>query len=265
MSKEINDLENFLGKKAQKKSRIISKETMKELIEKSNREVLLELSNIKTFKGRESFCIENLNEINVGSSRRIFDLRNGTALKLAKNGKGLEQNLNEMDGYLSFYPNIFTPTHKASEGGEWIIMDSGRVLKSEKDFEKNIEKKFGIDFELFKLLCQSSDQKLLGSPNAKTCLQENTLEKYKIVSRRNEDLFMEIYHKICEFSDYGDKNEDLFNFAEVLANTELMCGDLIRKNSWGFSSGEYKILDYGLNKDTYLNHYKKKTKNVLKY
>lgn len=253
-----NDFNELFGKKEESKRKILSKEDIKKIIEKNNNELLKEMSSIKTFKGREKFCKDNFEEINVGSSRRIFDLRNGTALKLAKNSKGLEQNSNEMDGYLANFPNVFTPTHKGSDSGEWIIMDSGRVLSSEKEFKQNIEKKFGIDFELFELFCNVSDEKNLYRGASKTRESSEKLNKFGFESRRVDDLFMEIYQKLSEKSNYGEKNQDLYNFIDVIANTELICGDFLRKNSWGFSGGSYKILDYGLNKDNYNLHYNKK-------
>ncbi len=58
----------------------------------SNKAILKKIESLDTFKARIDFAEKNLKHVSSGSSRVIYDLGNGKALKLASNEKGLAQN-----------------------------------------------------------------------------------------------------------------------------------------------------------------------------
>ena len=82
------------------------------------------LTSATSFKQRLAYCREMLGDpIGEGSSRIVFRIDDETVLKLAKNGKGIAQNLEEIrlgtEPYLSSFPKIMNGTDE--NNGLWII------------------------------------------------------------------------------------------------------------------------------------------------
>lgn len=84
-----------------------------------------------------------------GSARRVFDLRNGYVLKVAKNNKGIAQNKAERHISLSDHSNIFAKTTQVSEDFRFLIMEKAVPIR---DFSK-VRKYFNVknNRELFRL------------------------------------------------------------------------------------------------------------------
>lgn len=60
-----------------------------------------EIDSISSFQKRIIYCKNNLKRLSAGSTRIVYDLRNGNILKLAKHKLGLKQNEHEI--YVSKY------------------------------------------------------------------------------------------------------------------------------------------------------------------
>ena len=72
---------------------------------------------------RERFDFSKLEKIGSGSDRDVYDLKNGKVLKVAKTARGLEQNIYEGDGYLSFVPQMY------ERGLNYVVVDNVPRIK----------------------------------------------------------------------------------------------------------------------------------------
>lgn len=75
---------------------------------------------------RERFNIPQLKQIGKGSDRTVFDLGNGTVLKVAHSPRGLEQNIQEGDGLLS--GNVIPEVHE--RGLNYVVADNIPKMKA---------------------------------------------------------------------------------------------------------------------------------------
>lgn len=84
------------------------------------------LRNCGSFSKRLAYCRQMLgNYIGNGSSRTVFQIDDYACLKLAKNVRGIQQNLREIqlgtEPYLSLFPKVLNGTDE--ENGLWIISE----------------------------------------------------------------------------------------------------------------------------------------------
>lgn len=70
---------------------------------------------------RERFDISKLKRLGGGSDRDVFDLGDGKLLKVAKTARGLEQNIYEGDGYLSFVPEMY------ERGANYVVVEKAEA------------------------------------------------------------------------------------------------------------------------------------------
>ena len=56
-----------------------------------------EFKSIRSFADRVKYCEQRLKKLGAGSSRRVYQIDNEKCLKLAKNGKGIGQNIEEIN------------------------------------------------------------------------------------------------------------------------------------------------------------------------
>ena len=68
--------------------------------------------------------------IGSGSSRRVFDLRNGFVVKVAMNRGGFSQNQVEYNVYHQEHSDLFAPILAISEDAKFLIMKKGKKLKN---------------------------------------------------------------------------------------------------------------------------------------
>lgn len=185
-----------------------------------------------TFKKRFEYCKKMLGPYNGGSSRVVFDIDDETVLKLAKNRKGVEQNLEEIrlgtEPYLSSFPKIMNGTDE--KNGLWIIAE--RVLPAtEKDFEKVLNVPFTIINEF--VWCVIACGKRGYNKNA----EDKRHELYELYENNYEliDLFNDIYELYMGFDNF--------------------IVDLRRIENWGMclrdGSPSMVILDAGLSQEIY--------------
>jgi len=93
------------------------------------------LDSLKSFKKRIEYCRRFLKFLGRGSSRIVFLMPNGHALKMAWNKKGLAQNEAEEGDYYLDTLDCFAKTFNTSEDHTWIETELARKC-SESEFER---------------------------------------------------------------------------------------------------------------------------------
>lgn len=68
--------------------------------------------------------------IGSGSSRKVYDLNDGTIIKVAKDIRGIHQNQAEYEIYLSRKSNFFAEVLAVSEDNTCLIMSKARKIKN---------------------------------------------------------------------------------------------------------------------------------------
>lgn len=196
-----------------------------------------QFKEIPTFTGRINYCEKNLKRISSGSSRIVYLIDNDKVLKLAKNKKGIAQNLTEIRLGTEPYYTCFSKIYDYDENGLFVEMEYCR--KAKKSEFKNI---YGVPFE--SLCCAISD------------MTNNYYRRFKF------NPFKE-YQYIVDAIWNGEENKTQKLFSSVLdyITTEnlTMVNDLFRISSWGISNltNDFVIIDYGLDDDVFNNFYKR--------
>lgn len=101
------------------------------------------LDNIEFMRGYADSFLQVLGE---GSSRVAYALSSNKVLKIALNGKGVDQNIAELDVFTN--PATKPMVAKVQDYDpeyRWIIADSVRIFNSEEEFEKET----GVNFKEF--------------------------------------------------------------------------------------------------------------------
>ena len=104
--------------------------------------------SLKSFKKRISYCNLKLYKLGAGSSRAVYMIDHSTAIKVAKNEKGVAQNDVENDNELQKI-GLFPEIYEADNDGNWLIVQLAEKAKL-KDFEDIL----GVRFEF---ICEYID------------------------------------------------------------------------------------------------------------
>jgi len=190
------------------------------------------LSSIRSYAGRDRYCRQNLNRLGVGSARAVYELPDGKVLKLAKNAKGIAQNDVEGDyGLNQMYGEILSKLHDSHEDGYWIVAD-----KHEKITQKELNAYLNITEQQLEALAKAIND---------------------YTSGRNMDTLMQVQ---SVYSMEGNMpNGILDKLIEMTVNFDMMGGDFTRASSWGRHGDEIKLIDYGLTKAVFQEHYERKS------
>jgi hypothetical protein len=102
-----------------------------------------ELSNLKTFKQRKDFVQSELVKTGMstskypqGTARKIYPLKDNKVLKMAKNPKGIQQNLTEIEiGTDKEFSDVVSNVSKYDEKGNWLIAEKA-IPMTEYKFEE---------------------------------------------------------------------------------------------------------------------------------
>ncbi|MDX1470936.1 MAG: hypothetical protein R3213_05535 [Flavobacteriaceae bacterium] len=185
-----------------------------------------ELNKIASFAGRIRYCQATLPRIASGSARIIYELGNDKVLKLARNAKGLAQNLNEADHFIQqHYGDIIAKVTDYHQDDWWIVME-----RAKKVTKGSFKRLLGYSLDDF----------------YDTLLWYwNTRQGKKTWSSppENKDEIMET---------------EFFNeLIDLMANMAIEPGDFSRPSSYGEIDGRLVITDYGLTKDTFDTYYKR--------
>jgi hypothetical protein len=183
---------------------------------------LQELDKIRSFKGRLDFCKKNFKYIGAGSSRVVFEYTSDSVIKLAKNSKGLAQNSVEADPALQNYdcvPSLIVNNEK----DVWLVVE-----KMDKAKESDFQSVLGISFEDFCKYMKYTNSRR--SPGKIDVIDNDLKEK-------------------C------NENEFIQELVGIMANFDMKVGDFCRISSYGKKSGKLKLIDAGLTRNVYEEHY----------
>lgn len=189
-----------------------------------------EFKSINSFAGRVKYCRTHLKRLAEGSSRMVFQIDDEKVLKLAKNRKGLAQNMAEADmGYNEGYFDCIAKVFDYEENNYFFVeMELARKC-SPADFKRVTE----YDFETFVNFIQSE--------------LNGTLKK-----NFTDDFIDNAY----------DENSIMTQVIDFIHSWDLPAGDLYRIEHYGIvkrNGEEYVvIIDYGLTDKVLKQHYQRK-------
>ena len=202
--------------------------------------------SLKSFKKRISYCNLKLYKLGAGSSRVVYMIDPSTAIKVAKNEKGVAQNDVENDGELQKI-GLFPEIYDADDKGNWLIVQLADKAKLQ-DFDDILGVRFDficayIDY-LRSLYTEYTDD----WKGWKTLDYE---QKFNEISL-SDDYYGSIYEKLESY---------LSNF--VIENV----GDLKRIANWGVVNENGKrnlvIVDAGFNDEVAKTYYGGKKEKLI--
>jgi hypothetical protein len=175
------------------------------------------LKSLDTFKKREKYCNDTLKRISSGSSRAVYQLNDKMVLKLAKNTKGLDQNMNEQE--------------------DWLQQQYGSILPKVYDsyFDHKLEGYLYVISEYAKNITIQRFQEIIGVPF--DSYVHYISERYygprgnnSMANMHKSYLTPEVLKLMKEESDREDFVETVCG---VIADNNLHVGDLARIGSYG--------------------------------
>lgn len=160
---------------------------------------------------RERFDIPKLKKIGEGSDRVVFDLGDGNVLKIAKNSRGLEQNIYEGDYYLagSILPDII------ERGVNYVVVEK---------IDQAIKRT--IDLGIVNVNIET-DKKEIGKLN-------DLLKQLKQFTQKDFDNKTPELQQVLEDNGLSD-----------IMNYDVIWNDFTAKRNWGLKNGEPLHLDGG--------------------
>lgn len=201
------------------------------------------LKSCGSFQKRVKYCKEMLGSpIGNGSSRIVFQIDDEVCLKLAKNEKGVAQNLEEIsiarDNIISYIPKIFNGSDE--ENGLWVITQYVLPAKPN-DFKKIL----GADFKDVSDFASNIDRSYNRRDSYLMKMADNMIrhlyDKYE-----NNDLVIELFNDIHELK----------------GSYSQFVGDLTRIQNWGMVKEDGNvflvILDSGLSEEVFNQFYRRK-------
>jgi len=188
-------------------------------------------SDKTSFAKQVKYAMERAAKMGTGSSRVVFNIQfegRETALKVAKNAKGLAQNQREADYSLyRMYPDITIPLIDYDEVNyppKWIHFEKAQKLTAAK-----FKQITGMDFTRFGLALRNSE-----------------------VSGRGYGVSYTIKPDELEIIEQSELYNDV---VDLMGNFDILAGDLTRTANWGLYEGRPVIIDLGFSSDVKKQHY----------
>lgn len=200
-----------------------------------------EFKGIRSFADRVKYCENRLKKLGAGTSRRVYQIDNEKCLKLAKNRKGIAQNIEEINlGNDMYAGSCFAKVYDYDSNGLFVEMELARRAK-ESDFERLV----GIPFDVYcDIIVRTAANYLPSNNQSRNWINKSMEDSYEYVMDNIDD-----FEFISEVIDY------MGNF-QVKAY-----GDLQRLSSYGVvrrdGQEEMVIVDFGLTEDVFNNYYRK--------
>lgn len=187
------------------------------------------LKEIRSFAGRIRYCDEHLIRMKAGSARRTYDMGDGSVLKLALNAKGLAQNNVESDAGLGkMYPDELNEPTDWDENGIWLTS-----AKLENVTKKDVEEFYGVSWSQ---LCNFF------------------IDMGRYVLNNNRDKTPDLPQ-----SDDEVTNERINVLFRLLADSDILASDFTQISAFGKDdNGLIKFIDFGFNKEVFVEHYQRK-------
>lgn len=199
-------------------------------------------STIPTFKARIQYCKDRLKLLGNGSSRIAFQVDDEKVLKIAKNQKGIAQNIKEEDWGRNNY-GCFAIIYEADHDNHtWIEMELARKATT-RDFIEH----FGVNiYELQDILHYMFNQY---SNRSNYWFSDE--EKIKLDHFFNEHI-------------YNEQNEELYNLYHYMLDYQpdkASINDWSVKQNWGVvnrNGNEFLvIIDDGFNEEVSSSYYRR--------
>ena len=177
------------------------------------------IDEIRSFaKLHRSVVAAGLVKIGSGSSRSVYDLKDGNVLKVAKNARGIAQN--EVESYLSFSSyDVCAKVIESSEKLTWLVME-----KCEKITKKEFALLTGVSFDSF------------------------------VLQLRHDFLPRSAYYSVQNGRAVAD-NDFYSEVARTVSDNDLKWGDVARLSNLGKVKRDGKwqvvLLDFGLNSESW--------------
>lgn len=200
-----------------------------------------EFKSIRSFADRVKYCENRLKKLGAGTSRRVYQIDNEKCLKLAKNRKGIAQNIEEINlGNDMYAGSCFAKVYDYDSNGLFVEMELARRAK-ESDFERLV----GIPFDVYCDIIVRTAANYLPSNN----------QSRNWINKSMEDSYEYVMDNIGDFEFISEVIDYMGNF-QVKAY-----GDLQRLSSYGVvrrnGQEEMVIVDFGLTEDVFNNYYRK--------
>jgi hypothetical protein len=191
-----------------------------------------------SFKKKVDYALERAKKLGAGSSRVVFDIEHEgrqTALKIAKNKKGLAQNSKEADyGLYQMYPDITTPIIDYDEEHDYPIWI--HTEKAEKMTKAKFKKLTGMNFDNFNKMLRASENDRIGHRGNFGGLDFT----YGVPEEEKEAIA---------------ESEFFYDVDSLLGNFDILSGDLSRIANWGIYNGRPVIIDLGFSSDVQKDYY----------
>ena len=201
-----------------------------------------EFKSIRSFADRVKYCENRLKKLGAGTSRRVYQIDNEKCLKLAKNRKGIAQNIEEINlGNDMYAGSCFAKVYDYDSNGLFVEMELARRAK-ESDFERLV----GIPFDVYcDIIVRTAANYLPSNNQSRNWINKSMEDSYEYVMDNIDD-----FEFISEVIDY-------------MGNYQVKTyGDLQRLSSYGVvrrdGQEEMVIVDFGLTEDVFNNYYKRK-------
>ena len=192
-----------------------------------------ELSSCRSYASRVRYCREHLGDpVGNGSSRMVFQIDDGTVLKLAKNEKGVAQNRVEGEYWKRNY-DIFPKIYEQDEDNLWIRCEYVLPAKAA-DFKKCL----GVSF---KDVC---------------AFMESEMSRWSRYGYRESMSYEECGRLVDEHP-----TGFFCDLESWMSNAQVTDRDVMYLRNWGLAMRDGQAmpvyLDHGLNQDVFDRYYKR--------
>jgi len=184
--------------------------------------ILSNLENLETYTARKKYAEQNLTRLSSGSSRLTYLTPSKTVVKLVKNKKGEAQNAAEVEASNKINSKYLNKVLEHAKNYSWI-----EVPFLDKLTEKEFKKLTDIDFDDFGNALRYSLKSVSGNSD------KEKPENYDDIS----------------------KNEMFKEITKAGKELDLLPGDLAKISSYGRKDNYPVLLDLGLNRTIYNEHY----------
>jgi len=183
------------------------------------------LDGLRSFAARTRYCGQHLNRMASGSGRIVYDMGDGTVLKLAKNPKGVAQNNVESEPFMQQYDVVAKVTESSAQD-TWLVAQKAEKMTTAKFKAIN-----GYTFKVFKECLWAYHQQSKG---------KNTPWPSEYLEVSEDEFYQEI--------------------TDLMGNYDMPYGDLARPSTYGVVGNKVVLTDYGLTSYVYEEHYAPKKK-----
>lgn len=185
---------------------------------------LQQLSTQPSFAARIRFADTNFKKIRAGSGRIAYEYSPDLVLKLAKNEKGIQQNITENDGFIQEqYSDIVANVIDSDPNNLWIVSQ-----KASKITPTELKNFLGADLNELRYY-----------------LEDRINPNKSYLPKPSEELKNKL-----------DNNELINELLDMMINFDMPVGDIVRLSSWGKVGNKIVLLDYGLTQSIFDEHYK---------